>query len=123
MSDSVQVSHAVVSLSLCAPHPQNYNQHSAEQVGDLRASLRKFGQVRSIVVQDDAAGGFLLVAGHGLAEAARAEGFSELRADVIPADWPPVKVLAYLAADNELGRAASPDEAQLAALVAAVGDA
>lgn len=57
------------------------------------------------------------MAGHGLIEAARAEGFAELRADVIPADWAEAQVLAYLAADNELARLADPDEAALAALV------
>jgi DNA modification methylase len=87
-------------------------------VADLRASLRKFGQVRSIVVQADAAGdGQLIVAGHGVVAAAQAAGLTTLRADVIPADWPPAKVLAYLAADNELARRANPDQAQLAALV------
>jgi len=113
-----EVINQTVRLGDCRPHPQNYNKHSATQVADLRASLRKFGQVRSVVVQDDGAGGWLLVAGHGLHAAAQAEGFTDLRADVIPVDWPPVKVLAYLAADNELGRAADPDQEQLALLVA-----
>lgn len=117
-----EVVNRVIAVGACRPHPQNYNQHSAAQLGDLRASLRQFGQVRSIVVQDDAAGGYLLVAGHGLWAAARAEGFTELRADVIPADWLPVKVLAYLAADNELGRASDPDAVQLAQLVQLVGE-
>lgn len=115
-----EIVNQVVPLAQCRPHPQNYQRHAPEQIVDLRASLRKFGQVRSIVVQDDGADGFFLVAGHGLTEAARAEGLTELRADVIPADWPPVKVLAYLAADNELARRADPDQAQLAALVAQV---
>lgn len=82
--------------------------------------LRAFGQVRSIVVQADGADGFLIVAGHGLVAAAQAEGWAELRADVVPADWPAAKVLAYLAADNELARRGDPDEGQLAALVAQV---
>jgi ParB-like chromosome segregation protein Spo0J len=106
-----------VPVGACKPHPGNYNRHDEGQIADLRLSLQKFGQVRSIVVQDDGAGGYLLVAGHGLHAAAAAEGLTELRADVIPADWLPVKVIAYLAADNELARRGSPDEAQLAALV------
>lgn len=109
-----------VSLSECAPHPNNYNKHDPSQIQDLRKSLRKFGQVRSVVVQEDAAGGYLVVAGHGLIEAAKAEGFPELRADVIPTDWPSVKVIAYLAADNELARRSAPDQEQLAALVAKI---
>lgn len=112
-----EVENRTVPVGACKPHPGNYNRHDEGQIADLRLSLQKFGQVRSIVVQDDGAGGYLLVAGHGLHAAAAAEGLTELRADVIPADWPPVKVIAYLAADNELARRGSPDEAQLAELV------
>jgi len=64
----------MVALAQCRPHPQNYQRHDTEQIADLRASLRKFGQVRSIVAQTDGADGFFLVSGHGLTEAARAEG-------------------------------------------------
>lgn len=113
----------VVQLADCREHPGNYQKHGEAQIKDLARSLKKFGQVRSIVVQDDAAGGYVLVAGHGLTTAAKAVGLTELRADVIPPDWPEIKVLAYLAADNELARAADPDQAQLAALVAQVNAA
>ncbi len=122
----------MVRLADLAPHPRNYNRHDASQIADLRKSLRAFGQVRSIVVQDagsahdgsrkdaKAAESYLIVAGHGLVEAAKAEGLGELRADVVPAGWSEAKVLAYLAADNELGKRSSVDEEQLAALVAQV---
>ena len=108
----------MVKLAQCRPHPRNYNQHSTAQLEDLRSSLRRFGQVRSIVVQAAADGGYLLVAGHGIVAAASLELYTELRADVIPATWSEMQVLAYLAADNELGRQSNPDIAQLAAVVA-----
>ncbi len=112
------VANAVVSVGALTPHPRNYNQHSQAQVGDLRRSLRRFGQVRSIVVQAQAdPGRWLIVAGHGIVAAAKAEGMDSLRADIIPADWDDAMVLAYLAADNELARQGQPDEAQLAALL------
>lgn len=111
-----------VALADCRDNPRNYNQHSPEQIANLAASLRQFGQVRSVVVQDDPAGGYVIVAGHGVITAARRLGWPSLRADVIPADWPPDRVLAYLAADNELARASSPDDAQLAALVAELAE-
>jgi ParB-like chromosome segregation protein Spo0J len=114
------VENRIVPVGSCSPHPGNYNRHAEAQITDLRLSLHRFSQVRSIVVQDDGAGSYLLVAGHGVWEAARLEGFESLRADVIPADWSPARVLAYLAADNELAKRASPDEAQLAALVVQV---
>lgn len=104
-----EIQNRIILVVACRPHPRNYNRHDPAQIADLRASLRIFGQVRSIVVQDDGLGGFLLVAGHGVHVAARLEEFTELRADVIPADWDDEKVLAYLAADNELAKAANAD--------------
>lgn len=120
MIKSSGVANRDVSVASCRAHPDNYNRHDDGQIDDLRLSLRRFGQVRSIVVQDDGAGRYLLVAGHGIYQAAALEGLTVLRADVIPADWSPVRVAAYLAADNELARRGMPDEAQLAALVARV---
>jgi len=112
-----EIVNRLVSVAACSPHPRNYNVHPESQIEDLRLSLRRFGQVRSIIVQDSGDGSYLIVAGEGVWTAARAEGVGEMRADVIPVSWAWPKVLAYLAADNELARRASPDEAQLAALV------
>lgn len=112
------VSNRIVDAAGLMAHPQNYNDHSPGQIAELRKSLKRFGQVRSIVVQaTEDVTRYLIVAGHGVVEAARARGMMRLRADVIPAAWDEVQVLAYLAADNELARAGMPDEAQLAALV------
>ena len=95
----------------------NYNRHDEGQIADLRESLRIFGQVRSIVVQESGKDAYLIVAGHGVHQAAELESIEKLRADVIPDDWDPAQVLAYLAADNEMARRGMPDEAQLAAIV------
>ena len=112
------IENRVIALDALTPHQRNYNRHSAAQIADLRESLKQFGQVRSIVVQADKAGKrYTAVAGHGIAEAARAEGYTELRADVIPHNWSDARVLAYLAADNELARHGDPDQEQLAAIV------
>lgn len=111
------VQHAVVALDSLTPHPRNYRRHPEQQVARLGASLARFGQVRSIVVQEGADGRYLLVAGHGLAEAARANGYTELRADVIPATWTATQVEAYLIADNETTRGADDDLTQLAAML------
>ena len=118
------IENRVIALDALTPHNRNYNRHSAGQIADLRESLKQFGQVRSIVVQADKAGKrFTIVAGHGIAEAARAEGYTELRADVIPHNWSETRVLAYLAADNELARRGDPDTDQLAAIVREVMEA
>ena len=118
------IENRVIALDALTPHQRNYNRHSAAQIADLRESLKQFGQVRSIVVQADKAGKrYTAVAGHGIAEAARAEGYTELRADVIPHSWSETRVLAYLAADNELARHGDPDTEQLAAIVRDVMEA
>ncbi|CAG0937445.1 partial Modification methylase DpnIIB, partial [Thermoflexales bacterium] len=132
-----------IAIADCVPHPRNYNQHDEEQLNDLRASLRIFGQVRSIVVQAMAAPkssnatrpaatrtravtrqaqptGYMVVAGHGIWTAAKMEGLTHVKADIIPVDWSETRVLAYLAADNELARRGNPDQEQLAAIVADV---
>src|SRR5512147_358175 len=109
---SIQASDVVnrlIPVADCVPHPRNYNQHDDDQIADLRASLRIFGQVRSIVVQAMPArhgqpSGYMVVAGHGIWTAAKLEGFTQIKADIIPAEWSETRVLAYLAADNELAR-------------------
>ena len=101
-----------VELKAYKSHPRNYNRHPASQIERLRASLRKFGQPRNIVVWRR-----YFVAGHGVAQAAMAEGWATLRANEIPADWPETRVMAFLAADNELSRLSDPDQAALAALI------
>lgn len=106
----------VIEIGGINPHPMNYNRHPPGHIADLRTSLKKFGQVKSIVVQDDLSGGYLCVAGHGVLQAAILSGWKDIKADVIPGEWPQVKVLAYLAADNELARNSDPDLQQLAQL-------
>ena len=111
------VTHATVPLDALHPHPRNYRQHPESQIGRLAASLARFGQVRSVVVQAGADGRYLLVAGHGLAEAAKREGLTELHADVIPPHWTPEQIEGYLIADNESSREADDDLTQLAAML------
>ena len=102
-------------------HPRNYNGHSPAQVADIAESLKRFGQRKPVTTWR----GFILT-GHGVVEAARLAGWNEVWIEPCPEEWDEATALAWLAADNELPRAADPDEAQLAALVAEVqreGDA
>lgn len=111
------VTHATVPLDALHPHPRNYRAHPEAQIGRLAASLARFGQVRSVVVQAGADGRYLIVAGHGLAEAAKREGYATLEADVIPAHWTADAIEGYLIADNESSREAEDDLTQLAAML------
>lgn len=98
-------------------HPRNYNKHPAIQVERIAVSLRTFGQVRSVVVWRN-----YFLAGHGVREGALLLGWTELRADVLPDDYPEELALAYVAADNELGRLSDPDQAQLLEILSGARD-
>lgn len=89
----------ILSLQEIAPHPRNYRHHSEKQIQELIASLVRFGQGRSIVVQERQKG-YMTVAGHGILEAARRLGYKTIRADILPVDWSDDAVLGYLLADN-----------------------
>ena len=94
-------------------HPRNYRTHPEDQLTHLEQSLREHGWFRPIVVANDNT----ILAGHGIAQAARRLGWTEapvVRLD-LASDSP--KALKVLTADNELGRLAIPDDAALANLL------
>lgn len=109
MADDIE--HIQIDIAAYAPHPRNYNEHPDPQVGEIAESLRVFGQVKPVVVWRD-----WYIAGHGVVLGAQRLGWTQLKAERLPADWPEYKALAYLAADNELARGASPNLVALAAL-------
>lgn len=112
MTTEMKPTNKRVKLADLTAHPRNYNRHPASQVERIAASLRKFGQVRSIVVWRST-----ILAGHGVVEAARSLGWKEITADVLPDTYPEHLALAYVAADNELARLGDPDQAALAAIL------
>lgn len=107
-----------VPLSALVAHDRNYKIHPPEQIEKLVASLERFGQVRSIVVQPHHDGKtYTIVAGHGVVEAARKADMAELRADILPASWTPEQVRGYLVADNLHAQGATDDEDLLTELL------
>lgn len=115
-----EIVNQIVGIELFDAHPANYNTHPPEQIERLRASLREFGQVESVAAQALDNGRFLMCAGHGVLEAARLEGFTVLRTDVMPSSWPQQRVMAYVAAANEHARQSVPVLPQLASLLVEV---
>ena len=111
----MKVSNQTISIADYIPHPRNYNRHPDLQVQRIMASLTKFGQVRSVVVWQR-----YIIAGHGVIQAATKLGWTTIQADVLPDDYPEHLALAYLAADNELGKLGDPDQAALAAILSEV---
>lgn len=108
-----------ISIETLKAHARNYKQHPPLQLESLKESLKHFGQVRSIVVQDHEDGTYTIIAGHGVVLAAQAlvnedpeahHRFRTLRADLIPASWSKKECEAYLVADNNIGLLATDDE-------------
>ena len=91
------------------PHPFNYRRHGPEQLEVLRRSLRDHGLQKPVVVTSEGT----ILAGHGLVEAARAEGWSEIVVHVYDGAHPD----AFVAADNYSASLATDDEQALAELL------
>lgn len=113
------------------PSPTNSRTHSVDQLGQIEASLLKFGFVTPLVIDD--AG---IIAGHGRNEAAknlyaRGEQLHFPGGDPIPAGmvptidatgWSDEQRRAYMIADNQIALNAGWDEDLLKAELAALND-
>lgn len=127
------ITRTVVPIDTVFPHSENYKKHPDIQLNSLKASLLRFGQVKSVVVQRTAGAdnAYILLAGHGLTLAAQ-----ELLADpryatnarvqswrgswavvVVPSSWTALEAKAYMVADNEIAAKALTDETALAAIL------
>jgi len=101
-----------ITLDKLESWPRNYRRHPAEQVKRLVDSLERNGQRKAVVVQKSTN---RIIAGHGVVEAARTLGWSEVRCDVW--DVTDEQAEAFLVDDNELQRFADDDEEVLTALL------
>ncbi|MEA3195485.1 MAG: hypothetical protein QOD26_3818 [Betaproteobacteria bacterium] len=91
------------------PHPRNSRIHSKTQVKRIAASLTAFGVVKPILTDSS----LQVIAGHGVLEAAKVNGLTEV--PTIQVDHlTPDQVRAYILADNKLAELASWDKAVLA---------
>ena len=96
-------------ISTLRPHPRNYRRHPEHQLAILRESLRIHGQQKGVVVTPDGT----ILAGHGLVEAAKAEGWDHIDCHIYDGPFPE----AFLAIDNRSSDLAEDDEAALAQLL------
>jgi hypothetical protein len=103
-----------VPIDSLTAHPKNYRSHPAEQIQAIRASIREFGQYRPAVVSKDS----VVLGGHGVWEACKAEGHTEFDVHVMAFDASDPRAEKLLVADNELSRMAVDDQTALASLLA-----
>ena len=98
----------IVAIDKLIPYANNARTHSDEQIEKIQASLREFGFVNPVLIDND----FGIIAGHGRVEAARREGITEL-----PCVWvehlTDAQKKAYILADNRLAEMAGWDEEML----------
>ncbi|HEY5277719.1 MAG TPA: ParB N-terminal domain-containing protein, partial [Coriobacteriia bacterium] len=99
----------VVPIASLTLHPRNPRRGNLEAITE---SLRRFGQLRPVVVQKSS---MWIVAGNHLVRAARALGWQHLAATVVELD--DATASAYLLADNRTTDLGTYDEALLAAIL------
>jgi len=107
-----RIANKMIALDDYEEHPDNYNVHPDEQIEALMKSLSMFGQPESIVVWRK-----WVLSGNGVYRSAKQLGWTHMRADVLPDDYPEYLARAYLPAANELARLSHPDEMALANLL------
>ncbi len=95
----------LVSIDKLVPYINNARTHSPEQINKLRSSLREFGFINPIIIDQD----FNVIAGHGRLEAAKAEGIEKV--PCVFADFlSDAQRKAYILADNRMAMDAGWDE-------------
>jgi DNA methylase/ParB/Sulfiredoxin domain len=131
MMQSIEgVEHRVVSIYDLIPHERNYNRHPQKQLEELKASLRRFGQVEDIVVRVSPKNKYKIVAHEGvttaalqLLEAGECLQLEQCGITVVPDSWTEVDVLGYMATSNLTPRKSEPDQQSLLELLQEQKDA
>lgn len=108
----------IAPLDSLAPHPENYRSHPPEQIDHLVASMREHGFYRNVIVANDGT----ILAGHGVVEAARKAGLTEVSIVRMPFGPDDDRARKILVADNELMRLAETDYRALHSLVSKLAD-
>lgn len=99
----------MVPIDLLRPNPKNARTHSRKQIRRIAASIRQFGFMNPVLVDD----GNVILAGHGRLEAARLEGLEQVPV-VRFCHLTDAQKRAYLLADNKIAEQAGWDREMLA---------
>ena len=95
----------LVSVDKLVPYVNNARTHSKEQILKLRSSLREFGFVNPVIIDQD----YNVIAGHGRLLAAKEEGITEVPC-VLVDHLTEAQKKAYILADNRFAQDAGWDE-------------
>lgn len=95
----------LVPVEKLVPYVNNARTHSPEQINKLRSSLREFGFINPVIIDND----YGIIAGHGRVKAAKEEGIGEV--PCVFADYlTEAQKKAYILADNRMAMDAGWDE-------------
>jgi DNA modification methylase len=98
-----------VPVHLLRPNPKNARTHSKRQIGLIKLSIEKFGQIKPVIVDDQN----IILAGHGFVEAAKLAGLCEVSV-LRFSHLTNAQKRAYLLADNKIAEQAGWDREILA---------
>lgn len=102
-----------VEINSLAPHPSNYRKHNPDQLKHIAKSIETHGLYRNVVVARDGT----ILAGHGVVQACRALGITEIpvaRLDIASDD---VRAMKLLTGDNEISRLGEIDDRLLSEIL------
>jgi hypothetical protein len=102
-----------VELQKLKPHPRNYQEHPQDQLDHIKQSITDNGFYRNIVVADD----YTILAGHGVAEAARQLGLETVPVIKLSIDANSSQALKIMTGDNEINNLADVDDRLLSELL------
>lgn len=103
-----------VDIATLNPDPANVRKHGPRNLDTIKASLKKFGQQKPIVVDADG----VVVAGNGTLDAARALGWDKL--EVVRTELTGTDATAYAIADNRTAELAEWDHEALGKMLSTI---
>ena len=107
----------LVDIDKLIPYVNNARTHSKEQITKLRSSLREFGFINPIIIDEN----FNVIAGHGRICAAKEEGIKEVPC-VFADHLTEAQKKAYIIADNRMAEDSGWDEELLKVEMEALQD-
>lgn len=113
---SKQLESLLSPISEIKPFPKNYKEHPQSQVSKLCKSLRAFGWTKPVCVNINGE----IVAGHGMVEAAKEEGYTHIPVLYVTFDENQTK--AYVVADNRLSEIAETNQDMLSELLSEISE-
>lgn len=113
---SKQLESLLSPISEIKPFPKNYKEHPQSQVSKLCKSLRAFGWTKPVCVNINGE----IVAGHGMVEAAKEEGYTHIPVLYVTFDENQTK--AYVVADNRLSEIAETNQDILSELLVEIAE-